>query len=74
MRGSSENEDFSFLKKNEKNIQITQATKKRGNINMKTSKKKEKLSFTYKNHWCRVLLPRTARPVVGQTVHVSCFL
>jgi hypothetical protein len=26
MRGSSENEEFSFLKKNEKNIQITQAT------------------------------------------------
>jgi len=26
---------------------------------MKTSKKKEILSFTYKNHWYRVLLPRT---------------
>ena len=24
---------------------------------MKTSKKKEILSFTYKNHWYRVLLP-----------------
>jgi hypothetical protein len=44
-------------------------SKKRGNINMKTSKKKEILSFTYKNHWYRVLLPRTARPVVDQTVH-----
>lgn len=30
---------------------------------MKTPKKKEILSFTYKNHWYRVLLPRTARPV-----------
>jgi hypothetical protein len=38
-------------------------SKKRGIINMKTSKKKEKLSFTYKNHWYRILLPRTARPV-----------
>jgi hypothetical protein len=38
-------------------------SKKRGDINMKTSKKKEILSFAYKNHWCRVLLPRTARPV-----------
>jgi len=38
-------------------------SKKRGIINMKTSKRKEKLSFTYKNHWYRILLPRTARPV-----------
>jgi hypothetical protein len=38
-------------------------SKKRGNINMKTSKKKEILSFTYKNYWYRILLPRTARPV-----------
>ena len=30
---------------------------------MKTPKKKEILSFTYKNYWYRVLLPRTARPV-----------
>jgi len=26
-------------------------SKKSGNINMKTSKKKEKLSFIYKNYW-----------------------
>jgi len=44
-------------------------SKKRGNINMKTPKKKEILGFTYKNHWYRVLLPRTVRPVVDQTVH-----
>jgi hypothetical protein len=48
-------------------------SKKRGNINMKTSKKKEILSFTHKNHWYRVLLPRTARSVVDQTLHVSCY-
>ena len=41
---------------------------------MKTSKKKEILSFIYKNYWHRVLLPRTARPVVDQTVHVSRFV
>jgi hypothetical protein len=40
---------------------------------MKTSKKKEILSFTHKNHWYRVLLPRTARSVVDQTLHVSCY-
>ena len=27
------------------------------------------LSFTYKNHWYRVLLPGTARPVVDPSVH-----
>jgi len=44
-------------------------SKKRRNINIKTPKKKEILSFTYKNHWYRVLLSRTARPVVDPTVH-----
>ena len=35
----------------------------------KTPKKKEILSFTYKNHWYRVLLSRIARPIVDSTVH-----
>ncbi len=33
---------------------------------MKPSKKKEILSFTYKNHWYRVLLVRTTRPVLDR--------
>jgi len=41
---------------------------------MKTSKKKEILSFIYKNYWHGVLLPKTARPAVDQTVHVSRFV
>jgi len=43
-------------------------SKKRRNINMKTPKKKEILSFTYKNYWYRVLLPRTAGLVVDSFV------
>jgi len=49
-------------------------SKKRGNINMKTSKKKEILSFTYKIYWYRIFLPRTARPVIDSFVSVSISL
>jgi len=37
---------------------VGKISKKRGTINMKPSKKKEILSFAYKNHWYLVLLPR----------------